>query len=125
MLGSGGLCVHSGLGAPFAQPAPQTIDQTHIGVWRAVRAFWTGGALRFVLRVPACTIDYIYTRFVLASEKLRMRSGRGVRSLFGGVLCCVLRVPIRTMDYSKCLEGCAWVLGGVCVACLVVLYVAS
>ena len=77
MLGSGGLCVHSGLGAPFAQPAPQTIDQTHIGVWRAVRAFWTGGALRFVLRVPACTTDYIYTQFVLASEKLRMRSGKG------------------------------------------------
>ena len=50
---------------------------------------------------------------------------KGVRSLFGGVLCCVLRVPIRTMDYSKCLEGCACVLGGVCVACLVVLYVAS
>ena len=41
--------MHSGLGAPFAQPAPQTIDQTHIGVWRAVRAFWTG-----VLYVLSC-----------------------------------------------------------------------
>ena len=119
--------MHAGLGALCCPNALSRHHRLPSSRWclEGCACILGGGALRFVLRVPACTIDYIYTRFVLASEKLRMRSGRGVRSLFGGVLCCVLRVPIRTMDYSKCLEGCACVLGGVCVACLVVLYVAS
>ena len=119
MLGSGGLCVHSGLGALCSPRSAGTTDYRPSSHWclEGCACILDGGALRFVLRVPACTIDYIYTQFVLASEKLRMRSGRGVRSLFGGVLCCVLRVPIRTMDYSAYVsvwravhvfwEGCA------------------
>ena len=52
------------------------------------------------------------------SEKLCRHSGRGVRSLLGGVLCCVLRVPACTMDFPAYVsvwravhafwEGCAW-----------------